>query len=97
MNDTSRYDGSQKRRMAEHEAMCRRCGICCGSTDGDPCAELINNGDGTYMCGIYQARLGPRKTISGRSFNCVPVMENIRKGARYENCPYVKLRLSKHV
>jgi len=55
------------------ESQCTRCGACCGSTSGDPCENLIKTTDGQYGCRIYETRFGERKTISGKTFQCVPL------------------------
>lgn len=57
----------------KHEALCRRCGICCGSEDGDPCEHLRREKSGEYFCLIYKDRLGMQKTVKGNIFRCVPL------------------------
>jgi hypothetical protein len=61
---------SQKR----WEALCNRCGGCCGAYD-DPCEHLRKDSETTYYCEIYQERLGERKAVSGDKFDCVCVKE----------------------
>lgn len=59
----------------EFEALCIRCGSCCGAYDGDPCLHLKKDKDNKYYCRIYPQRFGERKTISGDDFECVPIRE----------------------
>ncbi|MFA6281402.1 MAG: hypothetical protein WCY05_02735 [Candidatus Omnitrophota bacterium] len=54
------------------EAICRRCGGCCGAFD-DPCQHLKKDSNNLYICEIYLNRLGTRKTIRGENFNCVSI------------------------
>jgi len=75
-----------------YEALCKRCGECCGASTSDPCAELTKLADGTYNCRIYETRHGPRQSVSGNMFACVNIREVIRSGANYPNCPYCKNR-----
>ena len=53
--------------------MCKRCGVCCGSTDGHPCEHLVQRPDGLYFCKIYADRFGPHRTVDGLPFVCVPI------------------------
>ena len=84
-------DGSYQIYMLEKErqfeAVCRRCGQCCGALD-DPCANLVRGDGGAYFCADYNNRLGPQKTVSGGSFNCVPIREHIAKGTLRPGCAY---------
>ncbi|OIO37122.1 MAG: hypothetical protein AUJ75_04770 [Candidatus Omnitrophica bacterium CG1_02_49_10] len=73
----------------DYDAFCIRCGACCGSEDGDPCLNLVKDANGGYHCKVYVNRLGAQKTISGKSFDCVPISENLKKGVRYHNCGYL--------
>ena len=70
-----------------HEQRCLRCGRCCGR-DSDPCEHLIENKDGTFACAVYENRLGWHKTVSGRSFRCVPIEEVMRNGYLPPGCGY---------
>lgn len=58
----------------EWELLCIRCGSCCGAFD-DPCVHLKKNNERQYYCAIYPQRFGPRITINGDKFNCVPIRE----------------------
>ncbi|NOZ22175.1 MAG: hypothetical protein GXP25_13940 [Planctomycetes bacterium] len=69
------------------EDRCRRCGVCCGATDGHPCEHLVRNGK-QYRCEIYPYRFGPHKTVTGRHFTCVPVRDVIRTGGGHPGCVY---------
>jgi len=69
------------------ESICKRCGECCGSLD-DPCTNLQENGDGTYLCNGYDDRLGPQKTVSGNEFTCVSIREHIAHKSLRQNCSY---------
>lgn len=70
--------------------MCRRCGVCCGSTDGHPCEQLVRSDDGTYTCAIYARRLGLRQTADGRHFLCAPIKTVIEQYGGYIGCGYVE-------
>lgn len=69
------------------ESLCTRCGECCGALD-DPCAKLEPSEDGGYRCKAYDDRLGPQKTVSGASFNCVPIRQHIADATLRANCSY---------
>ena len=69
---------------------CKRCGICCGSTDGHPCEHLALKQDGAYSCEIYKERLGPHRTVDGRRFVCVPIKVLIESNGGYQGCAYVE-------
>jgi hypothetical protein len=62
----------------KQEDICRRCGACCGAYDGDPCVHLKMDKQGKFYCGIYEKRLGKRKTVSGEVFECVSIWDIIR-------------------
>ncbi len=85
--DSARYLDSQKEAQAEHEALCRRCGLCCGLYDNDPCRQLVKTGDGKYSCRVYEQRLGVQYTVSGKLFHCVPIRDFLN-GERSFNCAY---------
>ena len=74
--------------MKEFEALCLRCGKCCGA-GGDPCAKLVKNDDGKYTCEAYDARLGLQLTVSGKPFTCVPINDVINKGMPNQACGYL--------
>ena len=73
MTDKERYDRWQEEQGQAWEALCRRCGACCGVAEGDPCEHVVRLPDGRYGCRIYDHRLGQRRTRSGRLFQCVPI------------------------
>jgi uncharacterized cysteine cluster protein YcgN (CxxCxxCC family) len=87
MEDTS-YQKKLEEQEAAYEALCRRCGECCGAFGEDPCEHLVETGDGRHECDSYADRLGPQKTRSGVIFTCV-TMRNVHKhGVFYNNCAY---------
>lgn len=71
--DDKQYNDSQDKKFHEWEGLCRRCGACCGSIEGDPCSHLMVGDDQYYGCAIYSDRFGLRHTVSGREFYCVPI------------------------
>lgn len=73
----------------EFEALCLRCGKCCG-LDEDPCSNLVKAEGGKYDCRVYGARLGSQKTVSGRTFTCVPIGDVLKKGMPNLSCGYLK-------
>lgn len=86
------YQEYKIKKEKEYEALCKRCGACCGVSDGDPCRHLLKDEDGVYRCEIYENRRGLRKTISGKEFLCVPIRNIMSKSwAHSWNCPYKKL------
>ncbi|NQU95783.1 MAG: hypothetical protein HQ549_06145 [Candidatus Omnitrophica bacterium] len=90
--DSVKYDTLQEENLLRFESVCMRCGRCCGSKDGDPCAKLRTNSDRRYYCEIYRDRLGPQKTVSGRVFNCVPIREMAKYGYARPDCAYNNAR-----
>lgn len=71
--------------------VCQRCGICCGSEDGDPCIHLKKTKDNKYYCEIYKNRLGPQKTVNNNDFYCVPIEEALRSNPELrKKCAYAK-------
>ena len=87
MIDDMVYTNSQLVRNEEYEALCTRCGKCCG-LETDPCVNLKKDSKGGYYCASYDTRLGRQVTISGRVFTCVPIREVVRKGCPSEGCSY---------
>ena len=69
------------------ESVCKRCGLCCGA-DSDPCCNLVKLEDGTHFCDDYENRLGPQKTVSGKTFNCVSIREHITNDTLRIECAY---------
>lgn len=76
----------------EHEALCKRCGACCGATEGDLCEHLKKDPAEGYFCDIYEGRFGLRKTISGEPILCVPIRNVLHKTWRkgVSGCAYIK-------
>jgi hypothetical protein len=92
----SEYISYQDKKLEEFEALCRRCGACCGALDNDSCQHLLLGKDGKYSCNIYENRFGLHKTKSGREFICVPIRQILFKSwSGSWNCAYKKT-LSRH-
>lgn len=82
-----------KEREESYEAVCVRCGACCGAYDGDPCARLRKDATGAFFCDDYDNRLGPQKTVGGKRFNCVYVKDIMRYRWQGDSrCAYKKKR-----
>jgi uncharacterized cysteine cluster protein YcgN (CxxCxxCC family) len=88
--EKSRYEAYKLKKEKELESLCVRCGACCGAFDQDPCVHLKTAKDGKYFCDIYENRLGRQKTVSGKSFECVRIEENLREFDPYPSCAYGK-------
>ena len=86
--DNNLYAKRLEGQEAAYEALCRRCGECCGADGTDPCSNLVKLEDGHYHCKTYETRLDLQKTLSGRVFMCVNIRDVIKRGTRYNNCPY---------
>ena len=84
--DTSRYQKWQKEKQRTWEAKCLRCGACCGSVDGDPCVHLRQLPNGRYSCTVYKNRFGLRKTVSGKTFECVPIRSILKESWPGDEC-----------
>jgi uncharacterized cysteine cluster protein YcgN (CxxCxxCC family) len=84
-----KYESYLKTQFEKFEAMCRKCGECCGLRDGDPCANLTGNPESGYHCNNYENRLGIQKTTSGNVFVCVPIRDLVKSGFYSPNCPYI--------
>ena len=88
MDDIS-YRLCQEEYFSKFEGKCNRCGACCGSQDGDPCKNLAQDeASGKYYCKVYDKRLGPQETKSGKAFNCVPIREIAKLGLLRRECGY---------
>jgi len=85
-----KYESCLKAKSETFEAMCKRCGACCGSRDGDPCANLAGNEKQGYYCKTYENRLGMQRTVKGDIFNCVPIRELKLYGFIRTDCAYIK-------
>lgn len=79
LDDEARYRSLQESQQAAWEAQCTRCGACCGVFEGDPCENLDTLPNGKYSCRIYENRFGQRRSISGRTFYCVPLRQILHK------------------
>jgi hypothetical protein len=84
------YTQKQKEEQEKYEALCKRCGSCCGAGDGDPCVKLRVDEAGKYFCSIYATRLGMQKTRSGVNFACVPIRD-LRPNLPLKGCAYYNL------
>jgi len=83
------YEAYQKKQFLRFEGICKHCGECCGSRDGDSCANLATDtATGKCFCMNYENRLGPQKTLSGKAFNCVTIREIAKHGHLRPNCAY---------
>ncbi|MDD5255670.1 MAG: hypothetical protein PHR11_06435 [Candidatus Omnitrophica bacterium] len=85
---SERYEQKLREQEERHEAACRKCGACCGAFDGDPCVNLAEQANGTFECKVYEKRLGPQVTVSGKRFNCVPIRDLLKRDYAYSQCPY---------
>lgn len=85
------YLRHQKRLYEDFESACKRCGECCGSEDGDPCLNMVKETDGRCYCRTYPNRLGPQKTASGKTFECITIREIAKNGLLRPNCTYKDL------
>lgn len=84
------FDKYMKEKEANFESICKRCGICCGANDGDPCRNLKQSSDGLYYCSDYENRLGPQRTVNGNAFTCVTIRELIKTNTLRHGCAYNK-------
>lgn len=82
------YFSKQKEQLSKYEALCHRCGNCCGVRDGDPCVNLAKDSQNKYYCKNYHQRLGGQVTVSGKKFNCVPIRDLAKFDAPYPDCAY---------
>ena len=87
MDEINKYAEGLFRAQVEYEALCKRCGACC-IAEADPCANLIKQLDGTYLCRDYHNRLGKQKTINGGEFTCVEIRDHVSLGYTIPGCPY---------
>jgi uncharacterized cysteine cluster protein YcgN (CxxCxxCC family) len=82
------YRLKQVKAEEEYEALCKRCGTCCGAFDGDPCEELRQDSHGKYFCSVYEKRIGMHRTISGKQFACVPIRD-LMPNLSFKGCAYL--------
>ncbi|MBU0504235.1 MAG: hypothetical protein ABH882_04260 [Candidatus Omnitrophota bacterium] len=85
--DEEAYSRKQEEGRARYEALCRRCGACCGALDGDACVNLKINESGECFCSVYDHRIGMQKTVSGIRFACVPIRD-LRPNLPLKSCVY---------
>jgi len=92
MPDTLNYEKYANSKQAANEALCNRCGACCGVFENDPCIKLKRGPDNRYFCSDYENRMGPQTTVNGNIFKCVTLRE-IRSGSWPGSwkCGYKKL------
>lgn len=82
------YEQKQETDHIAYEARCKRCGVCCGSQDNDPCVHLKRQESGEHFCDAYANRFGVQKTVSGKDFTCVMIRDVLKFGVHYEGCGY---------
>ena len=88
--DKKIFNDIMKEKDEAFEAICKRCGACCGAFD-DPCSNLVKLETGKYACKDYDNRLGPQVTVSGNNgFTCVSIREHIKAGSLRSCCAYRK-------
>jgi len=85
--DKESFLSRQQKEELEYEALCKRCGACCGALDGDPCEDLRKDSDGKFYCSVYTHRIGMHKTLSGKQFACVPIRD-LRPNLPFRSCVY---------
>ncbi len=88
MRDDALYEKKLEEQEAAHEALCLRCGVCCGAGGADPCGNLVRAADDRYDCAAYADRLGPQRTVSGHIFTCVTIRDVHKHGVFYPDCAY---------
>lgn len=82
------YIQKQYEELQEYEALCLRCGACCGIHDSDPCSNLVKDASGSYFCRDYDNRLGIQTTVSGKTFTCVQIRDLLKFDLPYSGCAY---------
>jgi len=85
--ETAAYESYLAMKEKEYESLCLRCGQCCGVSN-DPCQHLERLADRSYVCKIYNNRLGTHKTVKGNNFTCVPIKDLVKKSALFHGCAY---------
>ncbi len=86
-----KYSDHATQQEKAFEAICKRCGECCGALD-NPCRNLRKQADGKYVCAEYESRLGSQKTMSGFIFKCVSIREHIKNDTLRPGCAYRNIR-----
>lgn len=85
------YNKNKYKKYQEHEALCKRCGACCGVKEEDPCEHLNKDANSVYFCDIYESRFGLRKTRSGEPVMCVPIRNMLDKSWwGRSGCAYIR-------
>lgn len=85
------YSSHQEKQFKHYEDICKRCGACCGSGDGDPCVDLDKDKNGRYFCKVYENRLEvSHYTVSGNKFHCIPIRDVISNIGARPGCAYNK-------
>ncbi|MBF0490441.1 MAG: hypothetical protein HQL15_07450 [Candidatus Omnitrophica bacterium] len=69
-SDQEHYIQWQKKEEERWEALCGRCGACCGAFDKDPCVHLSRDELKKYYCTIYENCFGIKKTVNGNDIVC---------------------------
>ncbi len=75
---SSDYENYMIQKEQEWEALCRRCGSCCGAFE-DPCENLAWTQEGQSYCIDYDNRFGLHKSKAGKEFQCVPIRNVLDK------------------
>jgi uncharacterized cysteine cluster protein YcgN (CxxCxxCC family) len=88
--DEALYSQKQKEKYEAYEALCTRCGACCGASGQDPCLNLAKDNDNVYYCKVYENRFGKQTTVSGKAFHCIPIRLLRGTGTTFANCAYFK-------
>ena len=88
--ENEQYKKKLEAQETDHEALCKRCGECCGAFGSDPCSQLSPIEDGHYVCTAYGDRLGPQRTRSGVIFTCVTIRDVHKHNVYYNDCAYNK-------
>lgn len=86
--DRIAYGNKQSIEQDEYEALCKRCGKCCGADTAEPCANLAKDTGGKFYCTSYHSRLGLQRTVTGKIFTCVEIRDVLTKGLPHEGCSY---------
>ncbi|MDD4294848.1 MAG: hypothetical protein PHP69_04985 [Candidatus Omnitrophica bacterium] len=86
------YNKAFQKNEKEWEALCIRCGGCCGAFD-DPCKHLRKGSDGKFFCEIYDHRFGVRESVKGEKFDCVHITKILDVPWKNDHlCVYKKLK-----
>ena len=97
MNDGDELQRRLKLKEERWEALCGRCGACCGVVEGDPCEHLRGDQKYKYYCSIYENRFGEHRTVSGKILKCVPIRQVIHGSWPGDDCCGYKKELRKAI